>query len=268
MVNNPRSLLQFSKALGRWADDDPTAAISWYDQQLANGAFDTKSLDGRSLIMSVFLGKLIPALLMADPAGARQRVAALPAIHQQRTLSRSDSNLPEGAFAPFAKFVRDLLPPGQHGSVLAKPAEFIVSSGNLKDVTAYLVRIDASPVEREAAALAAGGGEVDKIIRSRPILRTDIEAIRHWAVSEAPETADRVAGTALAHATLSELNRMDFTTATGIALEYHEHGGNDEILGWFLEKLIGSRQDPATMHALAGKLENEERRGRILSAWK
>jgi hypothetical protein len=59
-------------AISRWAEDDPAAANDWFDDKIADGLFDSRSLSGRNQDRIRFEAAIIGALLPADTSTAVQ----------------------------------------------------------------------------------------------------------------------------------------------------------------------------------------------------
>ena len=63
----------------QWAKKDPAAAIAWFDQQIAAGKFDSKSLDGKSQSRNPVRRCFdLHILLGSDPEAAALRLGAMP----------------------------------------------------------------------------------------------------------------------------------------------------------------------------------------------
>ncbi len=67
---------QLSSAMREWLKKDPGAASAWFDQQIAAGKFDSKSLDGKNRGRMQFEATLVSALISSDPAAAGARLAS------------------------------------------------------------------------------------------------------------------------------------------------------------------------------------------------
>jgi hypothetical protein len=69
-VNDERHGVSWVLATGfrEWSEKDPTAAIAWMDQRIADGEFDSKALDGRSPSRLRFEACLLRMLAVSDPA--------------------------------------------------------------------------------------------------------------------------------------------------------------------------------------------------------
>jgi hypothetical protein len=134
--------------------------------------------------------------------------------------------------------------------------------GDFTMVTGYLDEIDASPSERMATALAA-------IQRMHPrfaldqLDRQDIDGLRAWARTQAPDAADRITGKALGEAAQGN-RQMNFAAAAELAAEYSTTSGNDEALAAFLT-CHSARQNKLAARELAARVSDEKRRAEILN---
>ncbi|RYD50794.1 MAG: hypothetical protein EOP83_23660, partial [Verrucomicrobiaceae bacterium] len=69
---------QLANAMKEWTKKDAAKAIVWFDRQIAEGRFDSKSLDGKSRPRMQFEGALIANLLSHDAVAAAARLEAMP----------------------------------------------------------------------------------------------------------------------------------------------------------------------------------------------
>ena len=79
---------RLAQALASWAAKNPAAATAWFDQQIAAGKLDSKSLDGKNPARMRFEFALIVALNSTDPAAAVTRLKSLP--EEGRKVTRED----------------------------------------------------------------------------------------------------------------------------------------------------------------------------------
>ncbi|GAA5128266.1 hypothetical protein JIN84_01790 [Luteolibacter yonseiensis] len=253
---------QLSNALGKWSKKDPVKATAWFDQQIAAGKFDSKSLDGKNRMRIQFEGRLISTLLASDVQGAGQRLAGLPEEQRAEALqSANPGQLKEEDQKAYADLVRSQIPENQRNHTLAELASNLVSKG-YPEVTAYLDRIAASSDERRAAVEQAATTKIRQSGREKEITTEDIDAMRGWAESQVPGSADAMTGKALT-SSYRDRGKFTFYNAAALAVKYHETSGNDEVLVNFLGGWE-AREHKEESARLAGKISDEKRREEIL----
>lgn len=259
---------QLSNALREWAKKDPAKAGAWFDQQIAAGKFDSKALDGKSRSRNQFENAMIHVLLDSDPTAAASRLGAMPEDQRRDVLSQhSFSQLKEESQAAFAKLVRDQLPAKDQASTLANEASVIVGNdGDYSKVTEYMDRIGATPAERAKCVEEAAESKIQSLSYKKKIAAEDIDAMRTWAATQAPDQLDTLTGKALATATQGN-GKTKFEEAAALALHYHEASDNDEVLSSFLDGWA-ARRNKDQARVLAEKISDPKRRGEILEKLK
>jgi len=266
--NEQQSMMgwQLSHALAAWAKKDATSAMAWFDQQIAAGAFDSKSLDGKNRIRTQFEGALLGALLSADPTAVAHRLADLPQDQRNNTLGQlSYGDLEEKDQPAFAKLVREQLPEKDQAKAIARAVSVspVVGPNNYSKVSDYLNRIEASPAECVACIDTAADSSFRMISDQRKITAEDVEKLRTWIRSEAPEETDRATGKALASVMNWGGNQMKFSDLADLAEQYHQAGSGDEVLIPLLESW-GARQNKEQARKLAERISDEKRRNEFL----
>jgi hypothetical protein len=268
-INVPRSQFGWvlSTALAGWAKKDLTAATAWFDQQLAAGTFNSKSLDGQSRPRREMESALMAVLISVDPAAVGTRIAALPAGERAGALRY----LPFYKFTDqdneaFVKIVREQIPAKDQADTVAQPAATIAARAGYSKVSEFLNRIDATPEERAASVDQAGSAKISSGFPQKKITSTEIDEFREWAVTQTPDTLDRSTGKLLAAAARSGQG-TSFDEIARLAVQYHESSGNDEVLGAFLEDWP-ARSNKEASRALAEKISDPARREKILSQLK
>ena len=257
---------QLSSAMQEWAKKDPAKATAWFDQQIAAGTFDSKSLDGKSRPRQQFEGGLINVLLASDPAAAGRRLGALPADQRSEVLSQFQfQQLKEEDQLAFAKLVRGQVPEKDQARALAGQASRMVSSDGYSKVTEYLARIEATPAERAACAGEAAEAKL-RNYNGKKVTREDLDTMREWVSTQAPEALGRITGEALGNA-MQGGSKMEFSEAADLAVQYNQAGGNDEVLASFLESWP-ARQNKEQARVLAAKITDGKRREEILKRLK
>ena len=258
---------QLANAMQEWSKKDPARAVAWFDQQIAAGKFESKSLDGRSHTRSQFEGSLIGVLLGSDPDAASARLAALPENQRGDVLSNySFQNLKEEDQLAFAKLVRGQIPAKDQARTIGQQAARLVGEDGYEKVTGFLNRIGATPAERIASVEQAAQSKIQTISYQKKVTASDLDAMREWATSEAPDSVDRITGNALA-STAQNGNKMKFTDAADLAVKYHEASGNDEVLSNFLGGWA-ARQNKEQSRLLAEKISDGKRREEVLKTLK
>jgi hypothetical protein len=255
---------QLANAMQEWAKKDPSSAIAWFDQQIAAGKFASKSLDGKSLSRLQFEGSLITVLLGSDPDAAGRRLAALPEDQRDEALSQfSFQPFKEENQAAFAKLVRDEIPEKDQARTLGQKASALMrNDGEYSKVTEFLDRIQATAVERAACVEQAAESKLQTISNKKKITREDLDTMREWVTTHAPESTGPVTGKALANATQGG-RKMEFSEAADLAVEYHTAADNDDVISTFLES-SDVRQNKEQARTLAKKISDPKRREEIL----
>ncbi|TAG06890.1 MAG: RNA polymerase sigma factor, partial [Verrucomicrobia bacterium] len=226
------SWIQFelAMAMGEWAKKDSASAIAWFDEQIASGKFDSKSLDGKSRARLEFEGRIFSSLLNSDPDAAKRRLNSLPEDQQNEVLSKAITGyINEENQIAFAELVRNRIQDKhQVNSVLSQHASFLVRGENgYQKVSAYLERIQATPSERGACLQQAVESQFQMITQQKKVTREDLDTMREWVTSQAPESTADITGKALASA-INPMSNLNFSEAANLALEYNSASGNDE----------------------------------------
>jgi hypothetical protein len=259
---NSSMFYQLSTAMHEWAKKDPRAATAWFDQQIAAGKFDSKSLDGRNRPRLQFEATVISVLLGSDPDAAGRRLADLPANQRDEVLDYfSRRTLEENDQLAFANLVRNQASEKEQTQTIAQQASRLVRDDGFSKVTEFLDRIQATPAERTATVAQAAESRIQSISYRKKVTREDLDSMREWVTAQAPEKTGRVTGTVLAAA--QNGRRMEFSEAAELAVEYHDASGNDEVLSAFLEGL-SVRNNKEQARLLAEKISDMKRREEIL----
>lgn len=257
-----------SNALQEWAKKDPAKATAWFDQQIAAGKFDSKTLDGKSRSRLQFEGTMISVLLDTDPSGAASRLGAMPEDQREDALSNwSFQQLKEESQVAFAKLVRDQVPEKDQTSTLAQQASRMVGNDEgYSKVTEFMDRIAATPAERAACVEEAAESRIRSLSHSKKIAAEDLDAMRAWASTQSPDQVNTLTGKALANAGQGN-GGTKFEDAAALAVQYHEASGNDEVLSSFLDGWA-ARRNKDQARILAEKISDPKRRGEILEKLK
>jgi hypothetical protein len=253
-----------SGAIGKWSAKDPAAATAWMDARIADGTFDSRSLDGKNLPRLLFEASLIENFLASDPAAAAARLQSLPEDQRAEVFFHGGLlRLKPGQAKPTADLIRSHLPDKDRLPTLGKLASPLLRQGGLPRVAETLREIEASPAERAGIV----GEAARETLRSGGKTIADFEETRAWIAAEAPADAGRLTGHALAHITPS----ISFAEAAKLALQEQQASGNDEALVAFLRnvEVISPHEflevtarvtDPATRATLESPVLNNPNR--------
>ena len=253
---------QLSNALQEWAKKDPAKASAWFDQQIAAGKFDSKSLDGESRPRQQFEGALINVLLASDPDAAGRRLGAIPEDQRRDVLMQYQfQSLKEESQLAFAKLIRSQVPADEQADTLAQQASHLGSREGYSKVTEYLDRIEATPTERAKCAEEAAESKL-RNQDGKKVTRENLDEMREWVTTQAPEALASITGKSLGTA-MQGRQKMEFSEVADLALQYNQISGNDDVLTNFLESWP-ARENKEQARALAEKITDEKRREEIL----
>jgi len=259
---------ELSDALGKWAKKEPARATVWLDQQIAEGRFDSKSLDGKSGERLQFEGRLVLVLMGTDNAAAGQRLAGLPPEQRSEALQQFMwGKIKDENQSAYATLVREQIPEKERDEVLARPINQLDVQADFSKADEYLDRIGATAAERAALAEKAAQRRLQMLPDGSKPTRADIDAVRTWASTQAPDAVEKVAGKTLGEAIQRRENGMAFSDAAQIALEYQESSGNDDALTAFLGR-VNFRDLKGEALALAGKIKDPEVRANFEKRFK
>ena len=247
-------------ALREWAKLDVAAAMAWFDEQAAAGAFKEKQLDSRYLL-DQFHGQIIGVLISQDWDAAAARFQMIPQTERSRFLERNMIVWAKEVtdYPAFASLVRESLVEKDRLWPIAGFARAIA----FEKVGEFLDSIHASPEEREESAEKAAKMRIWNLGRNNhPITRAEFDTIREWAVKLAPHAVGKVTGAALAESADNGV-ALSFDQAAIIALEYHVEMADDSVLIGFLDSLAG-RQNKAAARVLANRIIDPEIRSEFL----
>ncbi|QJE96340.1 hypothetical protein [Luteolibacter luteus] len=252
---------QLGNTFRKWAEKEPAGAIAWMDQQLADGKFESKTLDGKSDLQLRCEAGLVAALLESDPAAARARVEALPeeqrsAIFNQGMFFR----IKAGTELAVATMIRSTIPEGERLSTLGNTGGQLVHQGGYERVGEFLSKINASPEERGSIVSAAIRNQSHRFSDKPGELEEGVEKSRAWIQKEAPEALNRITGETLGN--LASRNRFD--EAAQLAEKYHAESGSDDVLVPFLRNTFVTDANRDRVLQLAGKISDEGKRNEVL----
>ena len=256
-----RLYLQLSSAMQKWAEKDPASVIAWFDQQIAAGKFDSKSIYGTSHSRIYVEKFLLDTLLGTDPEAAGRRLTAIPEGGRYAVLAEISSQpLKDEEQLAFATLVREQVSKEKQAQTLAEQASRLVGKEDYAKVTEFLDRIQATPAERTASVEKAAESSIQTITQKSKITREDIDTLREWVTAQAPESTGRATGSALANA-LQGSHKLEFSEAAELAVQYHEASDNDDVLYSFLRNSWSvAEKNKEQARILAGKISDAKRR--------
>lgn len=261
--NSPLLNRPLPRAMGDWVKKDPQAAIAWLDRQIADGKFDSASLDGKSRMRWEFEGWTIRSLISSDRETAATRLEGIPA-EQRGDFLRSclAGAIQTEDQAAFAAMVRIQVPERDRMKTLITPAANLASEEGYETVAGFMDRIQASPAERAACVANAVESRIGMLSQNGAITREQLAVMREWTLAQAPETAGNVTGRALGIAT-SGPHPMEFSKAADLALEYQAGGDGDSVLAAFLSNGAADRNRESARN-LAMRISDPGLRERLL----
>ncbi len=258
---------ELSPALLAWASKDLTAATAWFDQAIATGIFQSKTLDGRSDPRLEFEAALAGVMLASDPAAVRRRIAALPEDQRADTLQQIKlSELTPAAQKDYFDLVRSLLPVDERDGPLNSAFSELIPDGDYQKSASFLDAIQATPEERISIAESAADRQLEAIAEKRNLTREDVSATRDWLTRQSPAMADKLIGGAMGAAS-QEGGEVGFSKLAELILEVHASSGNDDALVAFLNDADTSAH-PGKAQLLAGKIADPQRREEMLESLK
>ncbi len=253
-------------AMREWAKQEPAKAGAWLDEQIAAGKFDSKSLDGKNPFRVQFEEVMLGILFPADPATAGLRLSAMPQDQRGEVMKRLLGSVKEETQAAFTQLVRDQVPANEQTDIFAQQvanqAGKWLAQGGYAKVSDYLDRIGATPAERSACALQVAVAGLST--STAPVTRENIDALRTWIDTQAPDSTNRFTGNILATAT-QIMPMLEFNDAAALALQYSQTSGSDDVLGTFLESWTARNHKDLAL-AFVGDIVDEKRRAAILKS--
>ena len=255
-----------TRAMKSWAGKNPAAATAWFDQQIAAGKFDSKSLDGKNAARIEFEGSLIGELISTDIAAATARLKSLPEDQRGIVLRKIRNFATAEAQLAHANLVRTGLSQKAQTECFTQQASHQARTG-YAEVTEYLDRIKATPAERAVCVEKAAGVRIRQLSQDKKVSREDIDTLREWVASQVPGTVDKVTGTVIGESLRAD-QKLSFPEAAALATQYHTTSGNDEVLIGFLASCDLKQQPSEGVRALIAKISNAKQREDFLARLK
>jgi hypothetical protein len=265
IVSDPDEIgSQLSAALRDWAKNDLTAATAWFDRQIADGNFTSKTLDGNSETRASFEAALMESLLSSDPAAAARRLAEMPEDQRREILEQLPFDaLGETEQGTYTALVRGLVPADERQGAFANISSQLIGEGYAA-VAAFLDSAKASPEERAAAAGQAAQSQLETLARKGNVTQKDVDELRTWLASQAATKIDSITGKAIAEAA-QDGGKFKFAEASQLILHYQQISGSDDGLVSFLQS-YAARSNLQEAVKLADQITDPQRRAQILQS--
>lgn len=253
---------QLAHGFQQWAAKDASEAIAWFDGRIAEGKFDSKSLDGNSQGRLQFEAAAVAALISSDPAAAGRRVASL-AEDQRRALFQQGMlmNVKPGSEKAYAALIREHVPEKERGQALASGTQMMILQGGYEKVGGYLDEIEATPAERMEVAKQAARSKMQQLAQQGGVDRKAVDEMREWAARQSPDEVDRITGEALSNLWGSRTKWDENAKLIG---ELHAENPSDDLLVSFLNG-HQARQNSEAALEMAAKIADETRRAEVIA---
>jgi hypothetical protein len=262
-LDDPNSSMsgQLAGAFQQWLAKDPAAAAAWYDARIAEGKFESKSLDGYNRGRLQFEAALVSSLLATDPDAAGKRLAVL-SKHEQRELFQQGMfmNLKPGSEKAMANLIREHVPEAARGTTLANAIVMMIHHGGYEKVGEFLDGIEATATERKAVATKAASDKLQMLSQQGTLDRAAIDEMRGWLSKQSPGDVDTVTGDSLGNLWNPDVKWEDHAK---MVQDLHAEGGSDELLVSFLLGHQTSLHREAALE-LAAKITDETKRTEII----
>ncbi len=254
---------QLASAFGQWAKTDRKGATAWFDQQIAAGKFESRTLDGRSEMRTKFESEEIAMLISSDLDAASQRLLALPEDQRREVLEQlSFAELTPDQQRAYANLVRNLVPEDERAGSFANIASQLAEAGTYQSVSSFLDSVQATPDERAVSAKQAVTTHLETLGQSGEINRQTVDEMRSWLDRQAPGQTDSITGKALAEAA-QDGGDFDFEAAAQMVTDYQRTSGSDDVLISFLEGYSAHSNLEEAVH-LADLIKDPQKRAAIL----
>lgn len=258
---------QLSRALHDWARKDLAGATAWFDQQIAEGKFESKTLDGKSEVRVEFEAALLDTLLSSDLEAASRRIAAMPEDQRREILQQiSFPALGPDDRKAYASLIRQFVPADERDGAFAQISSQLVDESGFGKVSEFLDAVHATPEERTASAKQTAESQLEMLGNKGTVTRESVDSLREWLNRQAPGEIDSITGKALAEASQNQGN-FTFSEASQLVLQYQQSTGSDDVLVSFLEG-FSAHSNLEEAKQLAAMITNETRRDDILKQLK
>lgn len=263
-INHSQSYLSWElpNSFQQWVGKDPAAATAWFDQAIAAGKFESRSLDGGIKTRLDFEARLLPALLATDPGAVKQRLAALPETQRGDVFRQGGyMDLPPGSEKAFADLVREHVPEYKRVFAFSSATRtMMLHQGGYGEVGKFLDTIEASPEERRKIAAKTADDQMQDLGGRNALDVAAVIEMRQWLAKESPGELETMTGRALARVGGVAL---PFEERLKLIEEYHAQSGSDELLIGFLNGNQTSKNREAAL-ALAAKISDATKRAETI----
>ncbi|WP_234047490.1 hypothetical protein [Luteolibacter pohnpeiensis] len=242
----------FETALANFASKKPGDAIDWLDRQIAEGGFESKSLDEQVSPYWRFEGHMIWGLLSSNPQAAANRIRNFPENMKQEVLTpykMGRSIRPEDRVT-YVNLVREVLPEQEAIQSIADLIEQFQISDDFSPLPQFTDEIHATSAEMIPIIQRAAQTKFRKLSENRKVKLKDIEAFRKWVGNKLPDQVDQLTGKIIPLALFTQYHALDFEEAAAIAISIHQTDGNDDLL----IPLIKASQHDSVFQPIVNKL--------------
>lgn len=244
-----------AKSFAWWLTKDAAGAIAWLDEATAAGKFATKHLDGKNPMFLNSAGQVIGLLFTSDPAASMARLKALPEDHRWEIVQRNFRVLAPGTELAYAELVRKGLPEAQRDSGFCNVTRAMIEKQDFAGVSSLLDTVGATAAERLAVASSVTAEDFTAMPYR---YGTQVTKLHEWLKQQAPQAADRLAGTALA----SNVSRTGLEMTMALVTDLQANTGRDEIMeAFFASPAVSSQADKAK--TMAAKIKDVALRKKI-----
>lgn len=255
---------EYSNAWGKWMGKDLDSAMAWFDEQIAAGIMEGKSLDGRESIRNEFETILIKQLFTTNPPGAVERMESLPRNHFVHiTENFSLSGIEPENQKTFADLLRRHL--SEKDSIERILSGLQRFNDDFTRDEAFMERIGVTPAERSACLKKV----MDNWCLDQAFVGTitiaRIETLRTWMEAQSPGLAPDLPQEVIRYITRSNRqSKMSLEQVKEIAAHFQTLEGGNEILADALFRCANVNHRKNFVTALAEMLPDEQQRMKIL----
>ncbi len=252
----------------KWAGTDAGAATVWLDEKIAAGDFTSKALSGENYHRTNLEAAMLKVLIGTDATAATARITALPEAQRARIITEFNivsgglgkQGFPDPALTNYGTLIRATLSADNQTSAISAPIKSLAAHPGYGNIDRYLDEVAATPRERLAGVGATATTKFRYLVEGNRLNVEELDKFRAWAVTQSPEKADTVMGSALAH--LGDNGSSAGAKAYELAVHYHGETGNDQILVSFM--MWGNSYGREKMLSLAERIKDPELRGKSM----
>jgi len=257
---------EYSNAWRKWMEKDLDSAMAWFDEQIAAGIMEGKSLDGRESIRNEFETILIKRLFTTNPAAAVERMESLPRnlfVHITENFSLSGIE-PENQ-KTFADLLRRHLSEKDSIQRIPSGLQYGADYDDFTRAEAFMERIGATPAERSACAKKVMVNWSSRLAFDGKLTIARIETLKIWMERQDPELVADIIREVISYSTASNSqSKMNFEQVKKIAAYFQTLEGGNEMLADALFECANGNYREKFITALAETLPDEQQRIKIL----